>query len=66
MNVSEAIQKIKSSSNTRIVPMPGNNIQGSHQIEILESGSWNVVVSGITLRMAEDMVRQATNRVILG
>ncbi len=68
-NINEAIQKIKAvgTSNTRIVPMVGQSaVAGRQQIEICENGVWRAVVSGITQKMAEDIVTQATNKVILG
>jgi hypothetical protein len=68
-NLQEAIQRIKrvGASNARIVPMSGQSaVDGNHQIEILESGGWHTVITGIKRRMAEDIVAQAVNRVILG
>lgn len=67
-NINEAIQKIKSigSINTRIVPMEGQTITGSCQIEIKENGLWSPVVTGVTNKIAENIIAQATNRVILG
>ncbi len=69
INLNEAINKIKQvgSLNTRIVPMKGQSVvDGDHQIEILESGSWRAIVSGIKRRTAEDIVSQSTSRLILG
>lgn len=69
LNVNEAIQKIKSigASNVRIVPMAGQPINnGDHQIEIKSGSNWETIVSGVKKRMAEDIVNQAINKVILG
>lgn len=68
-NVNEAVQKMKRCgvSKTRIVPMEGQSAHdGLHQVEINEGGTWSAVVSGITRTMAESLVAQAANRVILG
>ncbi len=68
-NLNEAIQKIRQlgASNARVVPMPGQSVlDGNHQIEINESGTWHVIVTGIRKKMAEDVIAQACNRVILG
>jgi len=68
-NINEAIQKIKQvgPSNTRVVPMPGESVlHGNCQIEIRSGGVWQAVVTGLTQRMAEDLVAQAVNRVICG
>lgn len=68
-NINEAVQKIKKvgGTNARVTPMPGQDaINGLQQVEIHESGSWQAVVTGITRKMAEDIISQATNRVILG
>jgi nitrate reductase beta subunit len=69
LNVNEAIQKIKSigASNVRIVPMAGQPINsGDHQIEIKSGANWEPIVSGVKKKMAEDIVNQAINKVILG
>jgi hypothetical protein len=64
LNMNEAVQKIKSvgSTNARIISSP----DGKAQIEVREGGAWNPLVSGITRKIAEDIMSQATNRVILG
>jgi len=69
VNVNEAIVKIKEagSSNVRTVPMPGQNVNsGQYQIEINQAGTWVPVATGISKKIAEDIISQATNRVILG
>lgn len=69
INVNEAIQKIKKvgQTNARAVPMPGQSVaDGNYQIEIKEGSSWHPIVTGIKKRMAEDLINQAVNKVILG
>ena len=69
VNINEAIAKIKQvgQTNTRIVPMAGQSVlDGKCQIEVREGGSWNAVASGLTQRMAEELVASASNKVILG
>lgn len=69
INVNEAIQKIKKvgSQSVRTVPMPGQSVDGGdYQIEIQVNGQWESVVAGVKKPMAEDIIRQATNRVLLG
>jgi hypothetical protein len=69
INLNEAIQKIKTvgPANVRVIPMPGQNIMtGNYQIEVQDGGNWSSIVVGIKKSMAEDIVSQATNRVILG
>jgi hypothetical protein len=71
INVNEAVQKIKAkgAKNVRIVPMNGQSISGGdYQIELMETDSkiWQPLVSGIKKKMAEDLVNQAINKVILG
>lgn len=68
ININEAVQAIKKVgvTQTRVVPMAGQSaIDGKFQIEV-NDGGWRSVVSGITQKMAEDIVAQATNKVILG
>ena len=69
MNINEAVQKIKraGATNVRVVPMDGQSaISGMHKIEVKDQGTWFVVVEGIQKKMAEDIITQATNKVILG
>lgn len=69
ININEAIQKIKQAGAqaVRTVPMPGQSVDGGdYQIEIQVGNSWQPVVTGVKKPMAEDIVRQATNRVLLG
>lgn len=47
--------------------MPGNDaLNGNYQIEIYDGGSWRPLVTGVKKAMAEDIIKQALNRVILG
>ena len=69
INVNDAVQAIRKagSINTRISQMAGETMDGSHQIEVQNSpGIWQVVLVGIKKPLAESIVREATNRVILG
>lgn len=69
ININEAIQKIKKvgAQAVRTVPMPGQSIDGGdYQIEINNNGQWDPIVVGVKKPMAEDIVRQATNRMLLG
>jgi hypothetical protein len=69
INVNEAVSVIKRAGaiNTRIVQMPNQTIDGLHQIEVQATpGTWQPILIGIKKTMAENIVRDATNRVILG
>lgn len=69
MNINEAVQKIKKVgvNNVRVVPMDGQSVKdGLHKIEIKDGGIWTTVLEGMHRRMAEDLVSQAVNKVILG
>lgn len=69
INVNEAIQKIKQagSDSVRAVPMPGEDVKsGNYQIEIKSGDLWAPIVVGVNKKIAEDIISQATNRVILG
>lgn len=66
MNINEAI-KAAGPRNVRVVPMSGQPaISGLHAIEIRQANGWIPIASGLQKAVAEDIVRQATNRVILG
>ncbi len=67
-NINEAISKIKlvGRANTRIVKEDGNISTEKSRIEVKEQGTWVTVVSGVSFKMAEDIVSQASNNVILG
>ena len=69
INLNEAVQKIKQvgGTNVRAVPMSGQSVQGGQfQIEVKEGGAWSPIVSGVSKKIAEDIINQAINRVILG
>ena len=69
VNISEAVQRIKKAggTNVRSVPMAGQCVQsGLYVIEVLEGGSWLPVAEGMTKSTAENIITQATNRVICG
>ncbi len=68
-DINEAVQKIKQvgTRNARIVPMSGQSaLDGRQQLEIREGSEWRPIVTGITRKMAEDILAQAVNRVLLG
>jgi hypothetical protein len=68
MNINEAVQKIKKVgvANVRVLPMEGQSFTGLHKIEIRDQGAWAIVLEGLEKCMAESLVRQAVNKVILG
>lgn len=69
INVNEAVATIKKvgANNTRVIQMPNQSLDGLHQIEVqLNPGVWQPILTGIKKTMAENIVREATNRVILG
>ncbi len=69
VNLNEAIASIKRAgvANVRSVPMPGQNYNvGMYQIEIKNGNDWAPIVEGIPRATAENIIAQATNRVICG
>ena len=67
--MNETIQKIKSvgEANVRAVPMHGQSVQdGQYQIEIQEGSTWTPIVTSVKKQVAESIINQAINRVILG
>jgi endoglucanase Acf2 len=69
INVNEAVNKIKAVglSNVRAVPMHDQNVQsGKYQIEIKNSNSWVVIAECPNKKIADDIISQAANNVILG
>ena len=69
INVNEAVERIKKAgtNNVRAVPMPGHHVlDGQHQIEVRENAAWAPILTGVSKRIAEDLISQAVNRVILG
>jgi hypothetical protein len=61
---SEAVKKVREvgASNARIVPTQGRKFK----VEILSNGSWVTVLRDLEHPIAEDVIRQATNKVLLG
>lgn len=69
MNMVETVNRIKKAgqTNVRSVPMAGQPVTGGlYQIEIKESAGWTVVAEGLPQTTAQDLIRQATSKVILG
>jgi len=69
VNVNEAVNRIKAAgtTNVRSVPMQGQNVHsGSYQIEIKENNIWVVIAECPNKKIADDIISQATNNVILG
>lgn len=69
VSMNEAIQSIKAAGErkVRVVPMPDQSVQsGLYQIEILAEGAWAPLVNNLPHSTANDLVRNALNRVILG
>ena len=65
-NATLAIKKA-GATNVRATPMSGQSItEGDYQIEINENGQWIPVIAGIKKLIAEQIITQALNRVILG
>ena len=64
-NLSKIIETIKKAgpNNTRITPIPGTD---KFMIEINLGSGWASVMKGLKQQMAEDIVRQASSRIILG
>ncbi len=64
MNLQEAITEVRSSGvqNTRITPIAGTK---KSKIEVNKNGQWTEVLQ-IDSILAEDVIKQATNRVICG
>jgi len=69
VNVNEATRRIKTAgaSNVRAVPMEGQDVQsGRYQIDIKENGSWTQIAECPNKTIADDIISQAVNNVILG
>ena len=69
ININEAISKIKSAGANRVrsVPVPGQHVSsGRYQIEILEGTGWVPIAECPNKKIADDIISQATNNVILG
>jgi hypothetical protein len=63
-SLKEALNKIREvgPTNTRITPVSGTK---NVKIEVQANGAWVTVVTDVTRMMAEDILNQAVNRVIL-
>jgi len=68
VNINEAVQRIKKAgeSNVRAVPMAGGVHSGLYSIEVHDGGGWVAITEGITLITANNIIRQATDRLICG
>jgi hypothetical protein len=68
VNIVEVTEQIKAAGSikVRVVPMPGNNINGKYQIDVLKGIEWSPIIEGLEKTMAESIVQQAFNRVICG
>ncbi len=69
MNINDVVAQIKSVgvNEVRVTTMEGQScIDGDCQIDIRQSGAWNTILSGVKRTMAENIVRQSRDRVILG
>jgi len=69
VSLNEALVRIRKvgAQGVRAVPMPNQNVHtGKYQIEIRDGDSWSVLVEGLPRSSADDLIKQATNRVILG
>lgn len=69
VNVNEAVAKIKAvgSTNVRAVPMNGQNVHdGAYQIEIKQNDNWVIIAECPNKKIADEIIIQATNNVILG
>ena len=58
------MSRIVDPDNVRATAQPDGGAQC--QIEIREAAGWVVVAGGISRRTAENIIKQASNRVILG
>jgi len=65
MSLKTTINKIKSIGveNTRIVPTDDSQ---KYILEIREDGTWKKILKPMSKPMLEDVIRQSTNKVILG
>jgi hypothetical protein len=69
VNLNEALIRLRKAGATacRAVPMHGQDVHtGQYQIEVQEGGKWNVLIEGLQRSSADDIIKQATNRMILG
>lgn len=63
VNMNEAINTITKAGNSNVkIEQEGS----SYKIVVLQGGVWTPIITGITKPIAEDIVKQATNRTLLG
>lgn len=68
-SLNTVLQLIKEAgpTKTRVVPMEGQSVlNGRFRIQITDGTNWSDVLSDVPRSTAEDLVKQATNRIILG
>jgi hypothetical protein len=64
MNYREIVNQIREAKNHKITP---STQQGKVNIEIqTQDGNWKKILSDVSQGIAEDTVRQAQNRLLLG
>ena len=69
INLNEAMTKIKEvgSTNVRVVPMVKQSaIDGQHQIQIKTNNIWITIVEDLPKGAAEEIIKKAVSRIILG
>lgn len=68
MNLTEVVAKIKSAGKdkVRIVAEDSNQPMAKQLIQVMENGCWVTILSSPEKQLAEKVVGQAVNRVILG
>lgn len=68
IDINSVSMKIKTAgvNKTRIVPVEGDGFNGLQQIQIMEGSEWVTVATGMEKAIAEQIVQNATNRVICG
>lgn len=59
----QVVERIKKAKDSRITSQPGTQ---SVMIEILTEAGWVAAIKGLNRNMAEDVIRQAKDRMILG
>lgn len=63
-SIKEAVERIKSVGPQNARKVPKTN--GTVDIQILQGGTWVTVLESINAGSADDIIRQASNKVILG
>lgn len=62
--IKETVDKIRQVGTTNVRKVP--NSGGTMDIQVCESGNWRTILSGVLAGAADDIIRQATNKVLLG